>query len=79
MSNLAKVLKEFEKDQLEEEQDHENKLHYQDVEKSNLKPASSDDLFGSEGESEDEPNSGVEEGNGNPIFKFYTLTVTHNF
>ena len=51
MSNLAKVLKEFEKDQLEEEKDHENdddvtgavltendKSHYQSVEKSNLRP-----------------------------------------
>ena len=51
MSNLANVLKEFEKDQLEEEKDHENdddvtgavltendKSHYQSVEKSNLRP-----------------------------------------
>ena len=51
MSNLANVLKEFEKDQLEEEKDHENdddvtgavltendKSHYQNVEKSNLRP-----------------------------------------
>ena len=51
MSNLSKVLKEFEKDQLEEEKDHENdddvtgavltendKSHYQSVEKSILRP-----------------------------------------
>ena len=51
MSNLSKVLKEFEKDQLEEEKDHENdddvtgavltendKSHYQSVEKSTLRP-----------------------------------------